>query len=113
MSDIQDALRTIARELLLLEVEDLEASHKAGTRHINNIDGLGPILHPTEYRNALESGQIENAKLQNELVSHLLEARRVIEKFHPSVKLQIIGVYKLDEEGNAIQIINDENEGGL
>lgn len=72
-------LQNIARQLALIPTAVLEQHVRESGASLRRADSLGAMLNPTAYRNALYSGEIQDARNQLEIVRHLLAARRAID----------------------------------
>jgi len=73
-------LQTIAVMLAMIPLEELEAYVTENSRHLSMYDALGPMLDPTDYRDALYGGRRDDAGHQLSIVQELLHARQAIEK---------------------------------
>lgn len=90
MNELQKDLSKITRLILMIDEEELKTHYITNKDQINTAKSVGHIIDPTAYRNALSNGDFENAELQSELCKHLIEAKKVADRLHPSVKLQIL-----------------------
>lgn len=73
-------LRSVIQTLSYIMTEDLENHCNKAERQIMRADSMGAILDPTGYRDALQSGQIEDARYQLRMAQHLLAARKVLDE---------------------------------
>ena len=73
-NDIQFMLKNTIQQLGLIPVDKLEEYVTNCRDDISRADSLGPIMDPTGYRDALQSGAYEDARLQLKIVEKLLEA---------------------------------------
>lgn len=94
---MKQKLLQIAKLLLLIDMVALENHLETAQQDFEHVRDVGSVLNPTRYREDVLSGNMENSELQIAIVGHLLEARQLIEKLNPSVKLQLIASNLGDE----------------
>jgi len=73
-------LRSVGTMLIMIDTDELEKHVIYHRRHIEHWTGIGPLLDPTQYRDAIKSGKQQDAILQLEIVEALLKARQAIDK---------------------------------
>lgn len=75
---VRDSLKTVVQLLAFLNTADIE-DYVNNVSHNNSMyDAVGAILDPTEYRNTLQSGKRNAARMELDLVRKLLEVRRAV-----------------------------------
>lgn len=79
-------LRQAIQSLTFISTEDLEAHVRESRNSLNYTNSMGHILDPTGYRDALQSGQLEDARYQLEMVEHLLKVRQIVDEREAFVK---------------------------
>ena len=79
---LQGALRTLA----MLPVSDLEAHVRECSNSLQMFHSMGSMLDPTEYRNSMENGKLEDAQRQLEIARLLLKIRELIEEREAWIK---------------------------
>jgi hypothetical protein len=75
---IQLLLQSAVRTLGMIPLEKFEAYVEFHERSLNHWHALGPLLHPTEYRDGYR--KTEDAEYQLKIAKALLEARRIAEE---------------------------------
>lgn len=93
--EIVEQIKAIVELLLQIDLKDLEAYVQQNGEAIRDTLSFMPMLDPTGYIKASKNGSLENIQLQQKMGLELLMARRTIEDFDPSVKMQIL----MGEEG--------------
>ena len=83
---IVQLLQTVVRTLALIPTGDLDKYVEAIRLQNFEFSNFGPILAPTAYRDAAQSGAIEDARIQLEITELLLEARKLIDDREIMVK---------------------------
>lgn len=73
-------LAMIARTLAMVPTQQLSDYVDKCHIDLSYADAVGPILEPTGYRDALQSGQLDDARNQLEIVDALLTVRMMIDK---------------------------------
>lgn len=79
-------LRQAVQALTFISTEDLEAHVRESRDSLRRADSMGHILDPTGYRNALQSGELENARYQLQMAEYLLKVRQIIDEREAFVK---------------------------
>lgn len=77
--EIQALLVSVSRLLTLIDTYDLQAHVEDCKRSLSRASSIGPLLDPTGYRNAMQTGQMEDAKHQLAIAESLLAARQAID----------------------------------
>ena len=77
---LKNHLATIAVMLAMIPLDELESYVKDNSHHLAMYDALGPMLDPTDYKDAIFGGRRDDAHAQLVIVQKLLDARRAIEK---------------------------------
>ncbi len=80
MSHITIMLQGVVKTLALIETDELEAHVTECRRHLDHWTGIGPLIDPTQYRKAIQSGEQQDAVLQMEIAEALLKARQMIDR---------------------------------
>jgi hypothetical protein len=77
---IQSILNTSARVLHAVEIADLEQYIEAVSLNNSTYDALGPMLDPTDYRKNLQSGRLDNLRVELQIARKLLEVRKLLDE---------------------------------
>lgn len=72
---LQMFLLGIVQQIGLLDVKQLKEHLSEARNSMSRVDSIGPILDPTGYRNSLQDGSFERARIQIEILDHLLAIR--------------------------------------
>ena len=83
---IQFMMVNILKQLAMIPTDDLETYVSDIESNNQRFENIGAILDPTSYRNALHTGEIENAKAMLKITKLMLDARRAIDEREVLVK---------------------------
>jgi len=79
MDHIIIMLQGVGKTLAMIDTSELEAHITEHRLHLEHWTGIGPLLDPTQYREAIKSGKHQDAVLQLEICEALLVARKAID----------------------------------
>lgn len=77
---VREFMLNIARQIALLDLAQMEAAQAESFAADAYWVGLGSVIHPTEYRRLLQRSGFEHARLQREVVDHLIAIRKLMTK---------------------------------
>ena len=79
-SPLQFFIVNVVRQIGLLDLAELEELQKSSSASVSRWDSIGHIMDPTAYRDYLQSGMKDSADIQAEILDHVIEIRRLINK---------------------------------
>lgn len=82
-------LLSSSRTLRVIPTDHLERHVKECKESLNNATQFGAFIDPTAYREAQQSGKLEDSRLQLEIVEHLLAARKAMDTYEKEFPPQI------------------------
>ena len=80
LDDIKFFMLNIVRQIAYLEVDKLEAHVEAIKAEQQRFDSIGPMLDPTYWMRARNTGEFDLAVTQLRIVEHLLEIRKLMDR---------------------------------
>lgn len=83
---LQMFLLNIVQQVGLLDIEQLKQHISQARLSLSRADSIGPILDPTGWRNASQDGAFDRARIQVEILEHLLAIRLLGEKHDGSIR---------------------------
>lgn len=78
----QSLIKNTLKTLGLFSIEQYEELVESDRQSISQFDALAPMLDPTAYRAALQSGELEHQKAQARILEHILEIRKEMQIMH-------------------------------
>lgn len=83
---VREFMLNIVRQIALLDLAQMEAVQAESYQSHAYWDSVGGMLDPTAYRNLLQRGGLEHARLQSEVVDHLIAIRKLATRMDDIVR---------------------------
>ena len=92
----QEFMQNIVRQIAYLDLETMKAMNAEANHSRQMWDGIGALLHPSEYRDSMYDGAMKHGAAQENIVDHLIAIRELIDTMNEQ-SVQYRKFHKLDE----------------